>query len=228
MILMGVDCWEQAAACLLADGWPADTPAAAIESGTLAWERRVEGKLSELGLLVRQAGLASPATFIVGEAAVPCRVLRQRPTVLFTGLDPSGFRWLGSLLHWPALQLTDDQQGHLALNAMLPKVRAGEFDWVLLADKPAVAALMASLHRRRWDVRACRALAWLRPARRQVGPGNRACCPTPSASLRQSSRRCGLTRANRYWHCMARTSSNKSSLPCRPRPRSRQSCCTGW
>jgi uroporphyrin-III C-methyltransferase len=154
VILMGLASWEQVVARLLSDGWPSETPAAAIESGTMLWERRVQGKLSDMGMVARQAGLASPATFIVGEAAASRTALCQRPVVLFTGLDPSGFRWLGNLLHWPALQRIDNDPGFRTLSEVFPRLRQGEFDWLLLTDKSAVSSFLAALRARGCDARA--------------------------------------------------------------------------
>ncbi|MGW8256813.1 MAG: uroporphyrinogen-III C-methyltransferase [Thermoguttaceae bacterium] len=153
VIMMGTASLELVTNRLLAEGWSPRTPAAAIESGTAAWERRVEGQLTDIHEKARQGGLAAPATLVLGEAASTRREYRQRPTVLFTGLDPTGFHWLGHLLHWPATQLIDNEPGQRELLAALPRLAARGYEWLVLTDKQAVHSLMANLYNQGWDTR---------------------------------------------------------------------------
>ena len=69
VIMMGVGVLDEIVARLLADGWPADTPAAIVERGTLPWERHVESPLARLPAAAKLAGAGSPACIIVGAAA---------------------------------------------------------------------------------------------------------------------------------------------------------------
>lgn len=153
VILMGVGVLEKVVARLLADGWAADTPAAAVERGTLAWERRVEGTLVELPRLAACAGLGAPATVIVGNGASPERVARRQPTVLFTGLDPRCFSWLGNLIHWPALKLMHDGPGRRRLEQTSAELRRRAYDWVLFTDRFAVTSLLRAMQERGDDAR---------------------------------------------------------------------------
>jgi uroporphyrin-III C-methyltransferase len=153
VILMGTASLEFVTARLMADGWSPKTPAAAIESGTAAWERRAEGHLDDIYEKATQVGLSAPATLIIGEAASHCRAARQRPTVLFTGLDPSGFHWLGNLLHWPAVQWQEDPAGQASLVAAVIRLADHGFDWLVLGDKQAANALLSQLHAQGCDAR---------------------------------------------------------------------------
>lgn len=153
VILMGVSVLDKVAARLLADGWPTDTPVAAVERGTLAWERRLEGTLAELSRLAAATGLAAPATLVVGHAASPARVARARPTVLFTGLDPRYFTWLGNLIHWPALKLLPDGPGRRELPQVTARLQERAYDWVLFTDRFAVTALVRALQDQGDDLR---------------------------------------------------------------------------
>jgi uroporphyrin-III C-methyltransferase len=153
VILMGVGVLDQVAARLMADGWPSDTPVAAVERGTLAWERRATGTLATIPALATQAHLASPATLVVGEGAAPYGVARQRPTVLFTGLDPRYFSWLGNLIHWPALRLMHDGPGRRLLPQTIEQLGQQAFDWVLFTDRFAVTSLLRALQDRGADAR---------------------------------------------------------------------------
>jgi uroporphyrin-III C-methyltransferase len=67
VVLMGAGRLAEIAALLVAHGRPADTPAAAIERGTLPGERVLEGTLATLPEIAAREGLESPATLVVGE-----------------------------------------------------------------------------------------------------------------------------------------------------------------
>jgi len=154
VIMMGVGVLDQIVARLLADGWPADTQTAIIERGTLAWERRVLSPLARLAAAAENAGVSSPACVIVGSAATPIFASRQRPTILFTGLDPSNFRMLGNLLHWPALELAANPEAQDTLPGVLFSLANREFDWVLFAGKVGVISFFQELDKRKLDSRA--------------------------------------------------------------------------
>ncbi|WP_096701193.1 uroporphyrinogen-III C-methyltransferase [Magnetospirillum sp. 15-1] len=65
-VYMGLQALPEISAQLMAAGLPADTPAAAIESGTTPRQRRVVGTLSTLLDLTRAAGLQAPTLLIIG------------------------------------------------------------------------------------------------------------------------------------------------------------------
>lgn len=122
VILMGAGVLHQVVARLLADGWPADTPAAVVERGTLPWERRVTARLSQLGPAAEDAGIGSPAVIVVGGAARPGVGTRRR-RILFTGSNPADARCWGEVLHWPALESAPDGRSagpHPELGRPLP------------------------------------------------------------------------------------------------------------
>ncbi|HEY7689568.1 MAG TPA: siroheme synthase CysG [Dongiaceae bacterium] len=68
-IYMGVGTAGRIAAELIRHGLDPATPVAVIENGTLASQRAVYGRLSGLGLLVRQSGIAGPALIVIGRVA---------------------------------------------------------------------------------------------------------------------------------------------------------------
>jgi len=153
VILMGAAAMESVVDALAADGWPFDTPAAVIERGTLHWERRVESSLGQLADDSRRARVASPACILVGDAAVPLEAVRSRPTVLFTGLDPTNFRDLGNLLHWPALELVPNGRSRLWFQRTFNENFGGRFDGLIFTDKLGVASFFEELDRQRLDAR---------------------------------------------------------------------------
>lgn len=75
VIYMGLGTLERIAAALVAAGMPADTPAAAIHSGTTADQRRVLAPISELAKRVRAERLSSPTLVVVGRVVALAEVL---------------------------------------------------------------------------------------------------------------------------------------------------------
>lgn len=67
VIYMGMRKLESIAQALVAGGLPADTPACAIQDGTLSTQRCVVSHLEDLAQRVLDEGLGSPAIVIVGE-----------------------------------------------------------------------------------------------------------------------------------------------------------------
>jgi len=67
VVLMGLARLAEVTGLLICGGRGADTPAAVISRGTLPGERVVVGTLEDIASLVEEAGLAAPATLVVGE-----------------------------------------------------------------------------------------------------------------------------------------------------------------
>ncbi|MBM3318835.1 MAG: uroporphyrinogen-III C-methyltransferase [Planctomycetes bacterium] len=67
VVLMGLRTLPVVVGRLLEEGASPATPAAVVASGTLAEQRTVVGTLGTIAALVRQAGIGSPATLIVGD-----------------------------------------------------------------------------------------------------------------------------------------------------------------
>ncbi|MCC3861194.1 siroheme synthase CysG [Pseudemcibacter aquimaris] len=66
-IYMGISTADETSTSLIRDGYKPETPVAIIENGTRENERRVYGELSQLGDLVKEHNVISPALLIVGE-----------------------------------------------------------------------------------------------------------------------------------------------------------------
>src|SRR5690606_1853342 len=81
VIMMGMGVLDEIVNRLLADGWPAGTPAALVERGTLPWQRHVESPWARLPAAARRAGAGSPACVVVGAAAEPVASSSRRPTI---------------------------------------------------------------------------------------------------------------------------------------------------
>lgn len=162
VIFMAVGRLDRVAERLTGEGWPPETPCAVIERAGMAWEREVRGGLREIATRARSAGVASPALLIVGVAASERTGGDATRTVLFTGLDPSNFRWMGRILHWPGLVVERDPAGVTAAEGMIADLRAGRFDTVIFTSRIGVGAFFATLAEAGGDARAfggCRVIA---------------------------------------------------------------------
>ena len=67
VVYMGIATLADIVARLAAGGMPLDTPAAAVQSGTLDAQREVVTTLGALARDVAQAGIGSPAVLVIGE-----------------------------------------------------------------------------------------------------------------------------------------------------------------
>ncbi|MQY11953.1 Siroheme synthase [Streptomyces sp. RB5] len=67
VVLMGVERAAAIADALIAHGRPADTPAAAIQEGTTAAQRRVDAPLSELAAVIAAEDIRPPAVIVIGD-----------------------------------------------------------------------------------------------------------------------------------------------------------------
>ncbi len=73
VIVMAVRVMKELSDRLMAEGWPADTPAAVIERGSHPDERRVRSTLKRIAEESQKAGLGPPALLIIGAAAGEAR-----------------------------------------------------------------------------------------------------------------------------------------------------------
>lgn len=133
VFLMGFKVLSDIRTRLLAEGWAADTPCAIIERGGLPFEQRMMAPLSGIVELAAAQQVDSPAILAVGNVARIRYAAAERPVLLFTGADPTAWRALGDLLHWPALRA--DGSPHPELGKPLPP-----HDGVCFVDAAAYAA----------------------------------------------------------------------------------------
>jgi uroporphyrin-III C-methyltransferase len=79
---MGVANLDAIARGLLEGGLPAETPAAAIQNGTLPSQKSVVTTLSGLVVEVERAGISSPAIMVIGEVVRWAKVNRAAQSLL--------------------------------------------------------------------------------------------------------------------------------------------------
>jgi uroporphyrin-III C-methyltransferase len=153
VVLMGIAALPEVVAALVAAGRPEDAPVAVIERAGLPWERRVRGSLGTVVGEAERAGVAAPAVVVIGPGAARRTGPADRKLVLFTGLDPANFRFLGDLLHWPALEVTGESAGRDRLPAAIEALRAGRFGHAIFTSRVGVDSFFAALTRRDLDSR---------------------------------------------------------------------------
>jgi uroporphyrinogen III methyltransferase/synthase len=151
VVFMGVAVLDEVAGRLLADGWPADTPAAIIERATQSWERSVAGTLDQIATRAAERSVRAPALLLVGSVAAKAG---SRRTILYTGLDPANFRLLGRVIHWPALRVVADEDGRRALPDALAQLRQGAFGAVIVTSRVGARSFFAELNGAGLDARA--------------------------------------------------------------------------
>jgi uroporphyrinogen III methyltransferase/synthase len=162
VIFMAVGRLEGVAARLQEQGWPSDTPCILIERAGMPWEREAGGPLAGIAACARDVGIASPALLVVGRAAAVRVGGKDRPTVLFTGLDPANYRALGRILHWPALVIEPEADGIARAPGLIAELRAGRFQDVIFTSRIGVGAFFSVLAEAGGDARAlagCRVIA---------------------------------------------------------------------
>ncbi|MFC7217821.1 uroporphyrinogen-III C-methyltransferase [Streptomyces polyrhachis] len=73
VVLMGVERIAAIAETLTAHGRPADTPVAAIQEGTTAAQRRVDGTLADIAVRIRDEDIRPPAVIVIGDVVTRTR-----------------------------------------------------------------------------------------------------------------------------------------------------------
>jgi len=153
VVFMGVAVLEGVVQQMLQDGWKPDTAAALLERVTMPWERRLRGPLCRMPAIARAAGVSAPAILVAGAAALRREAFRLRPTILFTGLDPTNFRRLGAVLHWPALIVVRDEAGVQAVPQAVSKLQNRQFELVIFTSRAGVRSFFRALNEQGLDAR---------------------------------------------------------------------------
>ncbi len=145
VVLMGASSLREVVKQLRAVAFTPATPAAVIERASLPWERRLFSSLGEITEAAIAANISAPTVLVVGPAAARQPFHSSRPLVLFTGLDPSNFRTLGDILHWPALQVVRNEAGYQMLPQVIEGLRQHVFDWIIFTSRIGVDSFFSAL-----------------------------------------------------------------------------------
>ncbi len=156
---------EQISAALLANGKPADTPAAVIQDASLPHQRLVQASLKKIAAVCRQEGMEAPAIVLIGPTAIYRKEtdwFRRRPlagrTVLIAR-DEDGNRSLSrrlnelgaEVLSLPVIAVRNLAQTGAADTALN---RLAEFDWIVFTSRRGVEFSLQRLDELGKDARA--------------------------------------------------------------------------
>ncbi len=139
---------------LLASGWDAQTPIAAIEHGTCYDQRTVAGKLDDFVNVAEKAQLRTPAIFVVGRVVELRHELDwfgSKKNVLVLGNHPQRYTHLGNIIHRRVIDcvaLEDYQDIDKQLQPPLP------YDWLVFTSVNGAKHLFERLFRIGKDIRA--------------------------------------------------------------------------
>ena len=178
VIYMGLSTFTLIAEKLIANGRPAETPAAAVRWATRPDQEVVVGTLASLPGLIRERGLRPPATIIVGEVVrlrdrlnwfekLPLfgrRIVVTRPAGQSTGMT-SSLRDLGAdVVELPAIEIIapeDTQPIERAIREL------SDYAWLIFTSANGVEGFCNALDNSSWDWRDLRAqIAVIGPATR--------------------------------------------------------------
>jgi uroporphyrinogen III methyltransferase/synthase len=153
IFLMGVSNIQKIVISLLESGWSPQTKIAAIEKGTLYSQRVITGKLESFVQTVQEAGLRTPAIFIVGKVVELHQKLNwfgRKPTILVLGTNPERYMHLGTIVHRPIVKCID-LEDYSELDEILKAL--GGFNWLVFTSSNGVRFFFARLHRNGLDAR---------------------------------------------------------------------------
>jgi uroporphyrinogen III methyltransferase/synthase len=176
-VYMGMARLEQIVAALIANGKPADTPAAVVATAGTGSQRRVTALLDQLGSAVRQAGVSGPAIIFIGPA-----VAKAPAEPWFESRPLFGKRVVVTRPRGQAGELVRKLELLGAVPLVLPAVEIlppvdwkevdrrlaglGNYDWLVFTSANGVHSLLGRLLESGRDLRA---LAGLKLA--AIGPG---------------------------------------------------------
>ncbi len=165
VFLMGVSSLPEICGGLLKAGMDPDTPAALLENGTYAAQRRISGTLSGLPDACAKAGARTPAVIVVGKVCALAeelswygqrplsgvRVVVTRPKELSSGLAERLREDGAEVLELPAVSVHPLPAA--AAGKELPALAGGAYDWLVLTSPSGVRIFM-ELFFQSYDVRA--------------------------------------------------------------------------
>jgi len=138
---------------LLADGWPATTPIAAIEHGSRYDQRTVPGTLEDFVTVAEQAQLRTPAIFVVGrvvELRDELDWFEKKEKVLVLGNHPQRYKYLGNIVHRRIIDCAAIED-YSAVDAYLGQ--AIDAHWIVFTSIHGVKHLVARLFAQGKDIR---------------------------------------------------------------------------
>ncbi len=158
IFLMGIAALPDICRGLLAVGMDADTPAAVVERGTTAAQRRISATLGTLEAVCAAAEPQTPAIIVVGKVCALAesfawfdkqplagvKVLLTRPKELVSGMAALLRQKGAEVLELPAIH-TEPVQERERLRECIDKLIAGVYDWLVFTSPSGVRIFLSQL-----------------------------------------------------------------------------------
>ncbi|SHH99897.1 uroporphyrinogen-III synthase [Sporobacter termitidis DSM 10068] len=164
IFLMGVGALGVICRSLMDAGMSPDTPAAVLEKGTTADQRRVVSTLKALPADAERQSIATPAIIVVGRVCAlaekfhwaedrplgGARVIVTRPRSLASGLSKKLYALGAEVVEIPAIQTVGIENNN-ELQAAIK--RLNEYQWLVFTSQAGVDVFFDILRRNRTDIR---------------------------------------------------------------------------
>lgn len=164
VFLMGVSSIPTIASGLLGAGMDPDTPAAVIEKGTTASQRRISSTIAELEETAAKAEVTMPAVIIVGSVAAladgfewldglplaGCRAVVTRPKELSSRLAGMLRDRGAEVIELPCIKLVPAESEEL--EKAIKKIKSREYEWIVFTS-PSGVKIFFEKYFEKYDVR---------------------------------------------------------------------------
>jgi uroporphyrinogen III methyltransferase/synthase len=152
IFLMGLTKLKEIIASLKKSRWKNSTPVVVVSKGTRLDEEIIAGTIQDIEGQVKKAKLEPPALIIAGEVGRFWKKDDERPkAILYTGTNPTKYRYLGKLIHWPMIDITQRKFTAEETKSLLNNLVA--CDMILLTSRFAVKFLIELLYRAKFDLK---------------------------------------------------------------------------
>ena len=158
VFLMGVAALSELCGGLLKAGMAPDTPAAVLEKGTSARQRRISGTVGTLAEVCARSAVRTPAVIVVGQVCslaeqfswyeklplAGVKILVTRPKELISTLSSMLRRKGAEVLEFPAIA-TKPVEDREPLTEAIRLLENGGFDWLVFTSPSGVRIFMQQL-----------------------------------------------------------------------------------
>ncbi len=165
VFLMGVSALPDIMSCLMAAGMDADMPAAILQQGTTARQKKIVATVATLEQKVKELGIDPPGIIVVGKVCALAdefawweklplfgyKVLLTRPKELISQMAVS-LRELGAeVVELPSIETKAIEPNETLSNAFL---RLNQYGWVVFTSPSGVRIFFEQMKKHRVDLRA--------------------------------------------------------------------------
>lgn len=153
VLYMAVENISEIAKKIILAGKAAKTPVLVVSNASGINQNTAEGKLGNIGKIVRGKGIKPPSIFIIGETVkLREKFNRQRRNkrILFTGLSKERYFIKGTYFHLPLIKIVPAKD-YKQFDDYIKKI--GEFDWIVFTSRYGVEYFFKRLNISGYDSR---------------------------------------------------------------------------